>query len=394
MAVLIQNGYGKGNKIDKAIEANIATGLILSPRHENDTKIRAYIEPLISANPDFKVYFDPQFYATTAVDPALGYLSDYDYFTTGLKPMDLTSPRKLQGIIANALDLQVRLNVTSLMSPTVVMRRLDGSWSQIANILASGSLEYKEDNYPDKPLIISLCISEQFLNSRKDVDSLLDILTRLDVDGFYIVFVRENINENFYNIESDHLKLMMYLIYVLSEINGYEIINGYSDLLGLASTVAGADAITTGWYKKQKLFQCSNFEVSGGGRRPNPRYTSEYLLSQILITPEMNNIKGKEGYDEIVSDTGFDSDFRTKNPSSVAWPDEKSFLHHLSVIQQLDSEFNQLPSHKDRAECFLEKIDRAIDLSKALIRRNALERVTAAHLIKWRKAVVDFKDEI
>ena len=86
--------------------------------------------------------------------------------------------------------------------------------------------------------------------------------------------------------------------YALS-INGFEVINGYSDvltpLLGGVRAAAGA----TGWWGNLRWFSLSRFlpEVEGG-RSPVIRYLSNHLINRITfaerqacaeIAPEINN---------------------------------------------------------------------------------------------------------
>ena len=63
MNLLAQHGYGKGTKIDRALDSNDLSGVILSPKGESPRKMEEYIHTLRTNHPETKVYFDPQFHA-------------------------------------------------------------------------------------------------------------------------------------------------------------------------------------------------------------------------------------------------------------------------------------------------------------------------------------------
>jgi len=67
-------------------------------------------------------------------------------------------------------------------------------------------------------------------------------------------------------------------------INGFQVINGYSDLLTPFLGVAGGVAGATGWWSNLRMFSIDRFFPSVGGRLPLIRYLSKLLLNRITIS--------------------------------------------------------------------------------------------------------------
>jgi hypothetical protein len=73
----------------------------------------------------------------------------------------------------------------------------------------------------------------------------------------------------------------MFLNHALS-VNGFLVINGFSDLLTPFLGAAGAEAGATGWWSNLRRFSLERFSPSiGGGRTPIERYLSCALLNRV-----------------------------------------------------------------------------------------------------------------
>jgi len=68
-------------------------------------------------------------------------------------------------------------------------------------------------------------------------------------------------------------------------VNGFKVINGYSDILTPFLGVAGGTAGALGWWSNLKVFSLDRFAPSaGGGRLPIQRYLSLALLNRITFS--------------------------------------------------------------------------------------------------------------
>ena len=98
-------------------------------------------------------------------------------------------------------------------------------------------------------------------------------------------------------------------------LNGFKVINGYSDILTPFLAAAGGSAGATGWFNTQKVFSLDRFSPpSLGGRRPVYRYLSTRLLNSIKFD-ELQLLRGR--FPEILN--GLDTD-------QYYDPDEKGSL--------------------------------------------------------------------
>ena len=74
-------------------------------------------------------------------------------------------------------------------------------------------------------------------------------------------------------------------------LNGFEVVNGFSDILTPFLVAAGGSAGATGWWSNLKVFSMDKFSpASGGGRRPVFRYLSKGLLNSIRFD-ELESIR-------------------------------------------------------------------------------------------------------
>src|ERR1035437_2251700 len=74
-------------------------------------------------------------------------------------------------------------------------------------------------------------------------------------------------------------------------VNGFKVINGYSDILTPFLGVAGGTAGAFGWWSNLKVFSLDRFAPSaGGGRLPIQRYLSRALLNRITFF-EFNQLR-------------------------------------------------------------------------------------------------------
>src|SRR5688572_12849076 len=111
MALLAQHGYGKGEKLQQALEAKLLVGAILSPRDEMAAGMPAVVRGIRESQPNALVLFDPQFYAST-IDPVEdGKLPQYPYYKSSLTRRNFTSAASIERYVKDVLDYQLALGV-------------------------------------------------------------------------------------------------------------------------------------------------------------------------------------------------------------------------------------------------------------------------------------------
>jgi len=391
MSLYAQHGYGKSTKIEKGIDANILSGIILSPKAEKPEKIKEFINHTKHNHPDIDIMFDPQFYICGfSGDLSDGKLSEYPYYISELSRANLSVPKNIQKYAKDVIDFQNELNVSKIVSPTILIDDFNGKQSQIAISLAYESISLLD---AENRLMISLCINENAFKNLDAMNEFLDIISLLDVKGFYLIIDRSNnIKEPL--IDLNILTNIMKFCYVLATVNEFEVILGYTDLLSIPLITTGISATACGWHNGQKMFSEANFQRSNGGRRARKRYTSNQLMNSILIIPEMTTVNDFGKLKDIMSATIYDKILLT-SPGDSAWSDEISCLHNWSSLKILIDEIKSYETIGERLDCVTEKIVFANKLYRMFSDKVPFEpKSNNSHLNVWLAAISEFRNQI
>ena len=122
MAVLAQNGYGRGDKIEQGFDNNLIEGVILSPRDERKERLEESIQQWRQQYQNKTILFDPQFYAATLRTPKDGHLNEYEYYSdnNGLSRTRF-SQKKISRYVSQCLDYQksIQKNLSYLIAPNI-----------------------------------------------------------------------------------------------------------------------------------------------------------------------------------------------------------------------------------------------------------------------------------
>jgi len=391
MSVYAQHGYGKGTKLEAAFREGVINGVILSPRDETSANMATLVANVRRDYPQAAVLFDPQVYAGAVSAARDGHLGEYPYYRPGLTRRDLSRPGDLRRIPETTLEYQRTLGTTRLLAPTVCFDDFRDPWSQIAVSLASEALEVVQQ-WPDAPrMLLTLVIAESAFASREGMDEFLDLITGLDAVGFYLVIKRESASYQA-TFEAERLKHLLYFVYSLSSINGFEMICGFSDLVGVLLHAAGATHTATGWFSGLRQFTLARFQPSSGGRRPRPRYTSAPLLNSILVS-ELDALAALGAHTVVLSGTPEDRSFSsTATPGSLPWPPDTAILHHWRVLSSLVDRIGDGDISERLATCS-RLITNAAGSYAALQRRGASFNWSsnATHLADWADAIAGFR---
>ena len=250
MGLLAQHAYGKSTKISDGLENGVLSGVILSPKAEKPEKLKEFINELNFYNAT--VLFDPQFYMGAFEGSiSLGKLELYDFWRKDeITKKYLSVPQNIRDIVLRYMNYQIDVGLRNIVSPNVFFESFDSRMSQISLSLANESVS----TISDRDLFISLCINESAFSNFEDECEFLDIISLFDVKGFYIIIER-NTNDNPNIIESEKMANIMYFLYNLAEINGFDVILGYSDYVGLPIYASGVKHIATGWYENTRKFE-------------------------------------------------------------------------------------------------------------------------------------------
>jgi hypothetical protein len=289
MKILIQHGSNAGDKVETALSENLADGVIFSPRDITFIALQAKLQAIKKNYPKAEKYFDPQFYATFLAgdsDSRLGnLLSDgYNSYFRGYRRSQLESEKVVEEILRSSFEFQKQLEVDAIIAPNILVHRsFDSIYAFISkNFVRMTRTVFKELKI-NKPVYATIAISRDALCDKKELEEFIKDITALKdpPDGFYVLVASQSPESRLDIYNADVIAGWMRINHSL-KLNGFKVLNGYSDILSPFLGAAGADAGATGWWSNLRTFSLSKFEASeGGGRLPNQRYLSNNLLNRI-----------------------------------------------------------------------------------------------------------------
>lgn len=279
---LIQDGHQTHTHVEAALAAGSAEGIIWSLGDETPANLAAnitapYMEDAVQA-------IDPQVYVAPLADANPKKIPDHSIFDVPMRPRDFAA-RNLGDLVERVLSFQANQAITHVLSPTVGIASMADRWSEVAANLADTSIADWANRDDSRPLLISVAVQEALLADPENVDALLDELTSYECEGFYLLMER---NPNTDAAESAVLlERALYIVYALTQLNGYEVWVGYAGLNGFVFRAVGAQAFGAGWWQKTNWWSPSHWTPGAGGRQPRPRIHLESIIGSLLIDAEL-----------------------------------------------------------------------------------------------------------
>lgn len=367
MNLFAQQGSMEGDKITNGLSRGLIDGVILSPRDVSLSSMKEKIATYLSINNQTKILFDPQLYA--AFSPAgegnkLGYLmEDYSEYFKPYRRNQLIKESSVEELLVRALDFQNNMpNLEALIAPNILIpRSLDSIETVISTNFIRLARKSAQNIKNKKPLYVTLSISREALFKERDVVEFVNELTALDdpPDGFYLLISSRNQDARSEIFNADIISVWMYLNYALS-LNGFSVINGYSDLLAPVLSAAGGAGVATGWWSNLRSFSIERFEpTSAKGRLPIQRYLSCVLLNRITFY-ELDLLRDR--FPEVLNGLPTDEEFPVGGD-----PDRsKEVLQSWEAINKL---INSVEAETSGTQIALEKCKTAIETAMSIYDR-------------------------
>lgn len=311
MKLYAQLGWGDGDKTAQALRENLVDGVILSPRDVRPDKIAGKIATLISAAENADILLDPQFYATFVAggdNARAGNLPDWRHFRAA-RISDLEETSGIDRILQEAYSAVIGIPTTSIIAPNVYVSR---SFDSREGVIAKNFIRRSRQNYEDfgdkRPLFVTLSVCREALLERQEFEEFLNDVTRIKnpPDGFYILVGSRGSEASTDIMHADVIARWMLLNRSLF-INGFKVINGFSDTLTPLLGAVGAEAGATGWWSNLRMFSLDRFSIMPGmARQPIPRYLSTALMNRITFS-EKDSIS--TFVPAIINDLAHDADY-------------------------------------------------------------------------------------
>lgn len=393
MHIYAQHGHGKSDKIEAGLRQGRLSGVILSPRNEQPDRMMAYVDALRREFGDqVTILFDPQFYVTTVTPARDGSLPDYPYYKPGLTRGQFIAQDDINRYVRETLAYQTTMPLDRIIAPSVLFTDFRGPWSQIALSLGREAIAEHATLVDAPPLLLSLVVDESALRTRDALDEFLDIITTWDMAGFYLVVRCNDLNYPAL-FEEVSLANLVYLVYVLAEVNGLEVVCGYSDLVGLLLHAVGARATGTGWFHGLRQFSLARFQPATGGQQRRPRYTSTQLLNSILVVPELETAYQVGAIAQVLSNTPYDGVMTSGNPANASWPPHVACLHHWKVLSDAARLVSSQESVAENLAVLDNNIQQAIAAYRALENAGVVFEPSSGsrNLALWMRVIGSFR---
>ncbi|MCX6644964.1 MAG: hypothetical protein NTY09_01185 [bacterium] len=391
MKLYAQMGHGDGDKTTKGLCEGMIDGAILSPRELGPDRIENKIAQLIANKSDADILLDPQFYATFSAaseSSRTGRLPEWSYFTAARKS-ELENPLEVENILKRTFDQMISLPLTAIIAPNIyVARSFDSREGVIAKSFIRNSVHVYKSIGDLRPLFATLALSAEAILERDEFEEFLNDITLLKdpPDGFYILIGGRGAEARTDIFHADVISRWMLLNYSLN-INGFNVINGYSDMLAPFLGAAGASAGASGWRSGLRIFSLNRFlPLIGKARQPIIRYLSCRLLNRITFM-EFDALSGIVNgiANGLPHDTDYDSEPDRESEALQSWEALREISRRLA-LDDVEEALNACASEITRAEAAYSEIAEA---GIALDRKS-----NGDHLESLREGIQDFKKKV
>lgn len=320
--LMFQDGHNSGPAMDAAIGDGLVDGVIWSPADQRPDKL---VEKIDTATKQKLIQaVDPQLYVARFEDANFKKLGEHSTFDVPMSARHLSAVR-IPALVTAVLGFQRNQSgLTHIVSPSVAVNSMNARSAQTAFDLAEMSVEDHRASEDARPLLISVAVEAAVLQDEKSVNRLLNELTTLEADGFYLLLdVRRGGRPD---IMRDTRANSYYLIQTLAS-NDYVVWVGYSGNDALAFRDAGAQVTGIGIHQKLQSWSPDNWAVSTGGRAPLPRIQLNTVLGSLLLGNELQVLK-------VSSEPLFDAVMETDGSIAASIRDGRSLLEPLSTDER------------------------------------------------------------
>jgi len=298
MKLFAQHGASEGEKITEGFARGLLDGVIYSPRDVSLASLKDKLSAVETAAPTAERLFDPQYYSiflNGTAEARLGWLLEDDYapYFQPRRRSQLERESQIEKELETALTFQSELNVSGIIAPNIL---IPNSLNSIESVISKNFIRLAKPQFAKlgdtRPVYATLAISRNALMDKQELVDFINEITLLDnpPDGFYVLISARNTDARSDIYNADVIAAWMFINHTLA-VNGFKVINGYSDILTPFLGVAGGTAGAFGWWSNLKVFSLDRFAPSaGGGRLPIQRYLSRALLNRITFF-EFNQLR-------------------------------------------------------------------------------------------------------
>lgn len=351
MSFFIQHGYGKSDKIQELASAGSLAGVVLSPADEDQASLRATVS--MCKELGLETLLDPQTYVYSLSPVGSGKKHENHGLSFG--PIHWSIGASDQQAIVDAIraaNANVGIN-GPYIAPSCLQAGFDDVWTSLSVNLARAAA----DRWGPEATIATLLLDESALGNWSAIGDWLDVATTLDLRGFYLIVNRRS--KDYPPRTWDYIKLanLLRIIYILSELNEYEIYFGYADIVGQLGIAVGATAAASGWHYGLRSFNQQKWQPQpAGGRAPAPRYFAGKLWTSLRAEPETDALLRLSLRDKIFR-SGFVDYYDSSGLSD--WTRSDAQIQHLALLAERNAKIAGLTTATERVELVMKSLESA-----------------------------------
>jgi len=328
MELHLQFGFGMMEHCRHLLRKWGGGTVVLSPRDLNDNQLRSLAADVAGIKGG-ETLLDPQFYLPHADHDRL---CSHDFWPADFASGSFFQGPEMRSLVGQLVGLNNDLGTEAIILPGMLANPVDDLWLEHHHSFLTTARELAGDS----KLYATLALGADTTRDREQVTSLLDTVTRWDVDGYYIVC--EHPNGEYLVQEAIWLAHVLDLTAGL-RLAGAEVILGYCNHQMLAAGVSGANAICSGTWMNVRSFPPEKFkkDYEEEIRRRSkwyycPQALSEYKIPFVDVAFEQNVLDLLKPQMEL--DGGYvDQLFSGVQPTSVQFSEQAAFRHYLHALR-------------------------------------------------------------
>lgn len=319
-------------------------------------------------------------------------LKNLPYAPQGFNPYeveDFDDAEKVRDFVKSVIDLQVVNGCNIITAPYFYFASASDDWFKINIQLLRASNAYIRAQYPSYRLSATICTSAETLSRKKEQKLILDNYCSVDYEfmQMYVDSISESTNDaQLYNYIYTGLKI--------KEFTKAKIIACRVPAVGLGLLSIGFDAITSGLAVLDTFSKSIIEKDKEIPQMPIKHYFPNLLMAVTLKKPSgiVDDIMGYE--DELKEDfPDYNINLSSNVPESVRdGLSENNQVPKLDFLISRTAEINEINAADInlRRDNFITRIDQAIELRKALVKRGIKLGTTPDGLKTWKEVLKQF----
>jgi len=395
---LIQHGWGQHKRgqdlLDYALAQGWAQGAILAAGDVVPATLEESAATVLEH--DAKLLIDPQLYILSIRDHVKKKLEKYEeWFPQGgeLQPLP---PGEVIRVVESALQFQLDMGASMLIAPTPILHDLDATWASSYQLFALHAAEHAREMDPNIPLYLTLVVPEELIRDWKQTRRLLDLVTALDVHGFYFIVSHRAPAHPLRWDPGTLARAGLIVAELTSEHNRYEVIAGYVGLTGFFLRCQGAQAFASGWSNPLQRFHESRWQGEGFGAEPYTRFASPKALGNLFVATHVDDLLKAGDPNGLIAGTMGDQ-LRALFPDHMGhWTMGQFRLSHFETCHALDG-LVRGDSPTDRLNNLIDRAQEGIDVFASAKSVAPMEwRIDTGprHLQTWQAAAEELAAEL